>query len=120
MQSLVTDGCLNYMTLYGLNDALNESRLGTGSGNLATTQTAALTPIETIPTIYATKSYVTDAMYREFYNEWPASLVGTITNGCMVIGAGQYIVFKFGTSLVKTDDTKKIRVDSRVTYGRAA
>jgi hypothetical protein len=121
MQSLITNTCLEYITSnYSLHTASNAHRLGTGTESLATTQTAALTPINTAPTIYAVKSYVSGALYRELYSEWPASLVGTITNGLIDIGFNMIIVFKLGTALVKSDTTKKIRVDLRVTYGRAA
>jgi hypothetical protein len=123
MQSLITDVCLQYITAsggYALHAISNNGRLGIGTGALTTTQTTAMTPIDVNPTIYAVKSYVSEAFYRELYNEWPASVVGTITNGLIYIGGNMPIAFKFGTALVKTDTTKKIRVDSRITYGRAA
>jgi hypothetical protein len=120
MQSLVTNECLENMTATNaLHVASTRAQyLGTGTDSLATTQTTANTPIATAPTTYAVRSYVTDALYREVYSEWPASVVGTITNGLINIGSAMPIVFKFGTALSKTDTTKKIRVDLRVTYGR--
>jgi len=129
MQSLITDKCLQNMVGNALlhHEQNIYQYLGTGAGSLATTQTAANTPITTAPSTYAVKSYVSGALYREIYGEWPASVVGEITNGLINIGgygsnAGltMPIVFKFGTALVKSDTTKKIRVDLRVTYGRAA
>jgi hypothetical protein len=120
MQSLVTNRCLEGLTEYYFHSPSKASRLGTGTDDLSTTQAAANTPINTLPSTYAVKSYVSGTFYREVYCEWPASLTGDITNGCIYIGNGMPIVFKFNPTLVKTDDTKKIRVDLRVTYARAA
>jgi hypothetical protein len=122
MQSLVTNKCLQYIVNsigYPLHSAdAAYQYLGTGTADLATTQTTAITPITTVPSTYAVKSYVSGTYYRELYSEWPSSVVGTFTNGLINIGKNMPIVFKFGTALEKTDDTKKIRVDLRVTYSR--
>jgi hypothetical protein len=130
MQSLITNTCLTSMMTSGVvyNVANSTGQyLGTGTGDLSPTQAETQTPIVALPSSFGVKAYVTGAFYREFYSEWPASVVGQITNG--KINVGQHstynanlmpITFKFGTVLSKTDTTKKIRVDLRVTYGRAA
>lgn len=113
---LAGNGFLNYLQ-YG-----QYSRLGTGTNALSTTQTACYTPIATAPSLYSTVSYVSGTFYREFMYEYPASVTGNISEFYFVaIGAtsAACVAMRFPTPISKTDTTKKIRLQPRITYARA-
>jgi len=125
VQSLILDQCL-YRIAYS--DSINSSnygqnaRLGTGIAELSTTQTACNSPISVSPTLYSIVSYVSNTYYREFMFEFPASINGNIAEFCFPItyyGSLAQIAMRFPTPIPKADDTKKIRLQPRVTYARA-
>jgi hypothetical protein len=106
-------------TYYG-----GSARLGTGTNVLSTTQTACNTPIDTSPTLYSIVDYVSGTFYREFMFEFPASVVGNIAEFMVPVCVCSYVLYylamRFPTPIPKTDTTKKIRLQPRITFGRAA
>jgi hypothetical protein len=131
VQSLVTDSCLYSISDNGSPDQINilgnTARLGTGTDALNTTQKACRTPINTSPSLYSVVPYVSDAFYREFIFEFPASITGNIAEfvfpeNFYYMGGYQtgWIAMRFPTPISKTDTTKKIRLQPRITFGRAA
>jgi hypothetical protein len=119
LEGLVKAGCqFNYMT--GTSSYI---RLGTGTDALSTTQTACHTPINYSPTQYATYSYVSGALYREYLVEYSAGVVGTFAEfafDCIYGSNCPTILMRFLTVVPKTDDTVKTRLVPRITLGRAA
>jgi hypothetical protein len=127
VQSLITNLCLQKIasSSYWLNNVSTYggyARLGTGTTALSPTQTACYTPIATVPTLYSVIDYVADSFYREFMFEFPASITGNIAEFCfpfLYTADFAHIAMRFPTPIPKTDDTKKIRLQPRVTYARA-
>ena len=125
VQSLILNRCLENgaSSSYAFNNLHYgyRAKLGTGTNALSTTQTACHTPIATDPTLYSVVSYVTGAFYREFMFEFPASVTGNIAEFCFpILYNSANIAMRFPTPIPKTDTTKKIRLQPRITYGRAA
>jgi hypothetical protein len=125
VQSLILDGCLAvisartnfFAATYG-----DRARLGTGTDVLSTTQTTCHTPIDTVPTLYSLIDYVSGTLYREFMFEFPASITGNIAEFCFPVTftSNRCVAMRFPTPIPKTDDTKKIRLQPRITLARAA
>jgi hypothetical protein len=124
VQSLILNKCLQLISTrrrfldinYG-----DRARLGTGTDVLSATQTACQIPINTGPTLYSSINYISGTFYREFMLEFPASITGNIAEFCFPItfDSNHCIAMRFPTPIPKTDDTKKIRLQPRVTYARA-
>jgi hypothetical protein len=125
VQSLILDQCLyqisNARSLYVAYG--NYARLGTGTEALSTTQTACRTPIDIDPTLYSLVNYVSGTFYREFMFEFPARITGNIAEFCfpiLSINNPAHVAMRFPTPIPKTDTTKKIRLQPRITFARAA
>jgi hypothetical protein len=103
--------------LYG-----DDARLGTGTDALSTTQEDCHAPIAIEPTLRSLVAYVSDAFYREIIFEFPSNVVGNIAEFVFpMLDYSDYncIAMRFPTPIPKTDTTKKIRLQPRITFGRA-
>jgi hypothetical protein len=122
VQSLITDYGLaslsTNMTFY--NYTLIYSRLGTNTSELSPTVSSCRSPINTDPTLYSYLNYVSGTFYREMMTEFPANVVGNISEYSTMTDSvsSARFVMRFPTPISKTDTTKKIRLQPRITYAR--
>jgi hypothetical protein len=129
VQSLITNDVLRVASYGGTplptGGQGGTARLGTGTDELSTTQTACHTPISISPTLYSVVSYVSGTVYREVMFEFPARVTGNIAEFVFPgwyaqVPRSGYIAMRFPTPIPKTDTTKKIRLQPRITFARAA
>jgi hypothetical protein len=129
VQSLITNLCLEQIAankaLHYVN-FLSYARLGTGTAELSPSQTACRSVLGSYATLYSILSYVSGSYYREYMFEYSASITGNIAEFCfpfMALSSSDAyatVAMRFPTPIPKTDTTKKIRLQPRITFARAA
>lgn len=131
VESIISNYALSVLTDNGslLNKTHNSALLGTNGRELdpsrnGTPSQVLGTPINTNASLNQAKAYVTNAFYRDLVYEWPVSVVGTIREACIYTWYNSYapypqVFIRFVEGIPK-DDTKKLRLDFRVSYNRTS